>query len=144
MADAPIGIVRALFRFFRFWNWRKARGIIDAADQQFTGSVDGISAAFDMHQDQVVQQFRGLRDAVAEVEAVLEDKRSRLAKLNDEEHDLLRKREGALALAEQTEGRIKRSTTSTPPPSSASRPASRRSSRCNSGSKPRSARPPRP
>lgn len=105
MADAPIGIFRAVLRFFRFWNWRKARGIIEAADQQFTGSVDGISAAFDIHQDQLVRQFNGLRNAVAEVEAVLEDKRSRLAKLNDEEHDLLRKREGALALAEQHEGK---------------------------------------
>jgi len=105
MADEPVGIVRAIFRFFRFWNWKKARGIIDAADRQFTGSVEGISAAFDIHQDQLIRQFRGLRDAISEVEAVLEDKRSRLAKLNDEEKDLLRKREGALALAEQSEGK---------------------------------------
>jgi hypothetical protein len=105
MPEESIGIVRAIFRFFRFWNWRKARGIIDAADHQFTGSVDGISAAFDIHQDQLISQFRGLRDAIAEVEAVLEDKRQRLTKLNEEESDLLRKREGALALAEQAEGK---------------------------------------
>ena len=105
MAEEPVGIVRAIFRFFRFWNWRKARGIIDAADQQFTGSVDGIGAAFDIHQEQLIKQFNGLRDAIAEVESVLEDKRRRLAKLNDEEQDLLRKREGALVLAEQTQGK---------------------------------------
>jgi chromosome segregation ATPase len=105
MADAPVGIVRAIFRFFQFWNWRKARGIIDAADRQFTGSVDGITAAFDIHQDQLVKQFQSLRNAVAQVEGILEDKRQRLAKLNDEEHDLLRKREGALALAEQAKGK---------------------------------------
>lgn len=105
MPEAPYGIVSAIFRFFVFWNWRKARGIIDAADRQFTGSVDGISAAFDIHQDQLITQFNGLRDAIAEVEAVLEDKRQRLASLNEEETDLLRKREGALSLAEQAEGK---------------------------------------
>ena len=105
MAEEPVGIVRAIFRFFRFWNWRKARGIIDAADRQFTGSVDGITAAFDIQQDQLVKQFRSLRDAIAQVEGVLEDKRQRLDKLNAEEHDLLRKREGALALAEQAKGK---------------------------------------
>jgi chromosome segregation ATPase len=105
VAEAPVGIVWAIFRFFRFWNWRKARGIIDAADRQFTGSVDGINAAFDIHQDQLVSQYRGLRDAVAEVEAVLEEKRQRLSALNAEEDDLLRKREGALSLADQAEGK---------------------------------------
>ena len=105
MSDEPVGIFRAVLRFFRFWNWKKARGIMDAADQQFTGSPQGIAAAFDIHQDRLVQQFRSLRDAVAEVESILEEKRQRLTKLNEEEQDLLRKREGALALAEQTEGR---------------------------------------
>jgi phage shock protein A len=98
-----VGIIRAIFRYFRFWNWRKARGIIDAADKQFTGSVDGIDAAFEMHRDTLVQRFTGLRDAIAEVEAVLEEKRARLEKLNDEEEDLIRKREGALTLAEQAQ-----------------------------------------
>ncbi|MEE8523592.1 MAG: hypothetical protein V3T72_06640 [Thermoanaerobaculia bacterium] len=98
-----VGIVRAIFRYFRFWNWRKARGIIDAADKQFTGSVEGIDAAFEMHRDTLVQRFTGLRDAIAEVEAVLEEKRSRLEKLNEEEDDLIRKREGALTLAEQAQ-----------------------------------------
>ena len=75
MAEEKIGIIRAIFRYFRFWNWKKARGIIKAADEQFTGSVDGISAAFDIQKDTMVAQFTGLRDAIAEVEAVLEDKR---------------------------------------------------------------------
>ena len=50
MADEPVGIVRAIFRFFRFWNWRKARGIIDAADRQFTGSVSFMSRSGDWPQ----------------------------------------------------------------------------------------------
>ena len=101
MAEEKIGILRAIFRYFRFWNWKKARGIIKAADEQFTGSVDGISAAFDIQKDKMVSQFQGLRDAIAEVESVLEDKRSRLEELNHEEEDLLKKREGALAMAEK-------------------------------------------
>lgn len=102
MAEEKIGILRAIFRYFRFWNWKKARGIIKAADEQFTGSVDGISAAFDIQQDKMVVQYQGLRDAISEVEAILEDKRQRLEDLNVEEEDLLRKREGALAMAQKT------------------------------------------
>ncbi|MCK5058479.1 MAG: hypothetical protein KAT34_17625 [Candidatus Aminicenantes bacterium] len=101
MAEEKIGIFRAILRYFRFWNWKKARGIIKAADRQFTGSVDGISAAFDIQKDTMVTQFHGLRDAIAEVETILEDKRSRLEDLNKEEEDLLRRREGALAKAEE-------------------------------------------
>ncbi len=101
MPEERIGIFRAILRYFRFWNWKKARGIIQAADEQFTGSVDGISAAFDIQKDKMVAQYQGLRDAISEVEAVLEDKRSRLEDLNREEEDLLGKREGALAKAEQ-------------------------------------------
>lgn len=97
------GIIRAIFRYFRFWNWRKARYIMAAADDQFTGSVDGIDAAFDMHRDTLVERFQGLRNAIAEVEAVLEEKRARLEKLNEEEDELIRKREGALTLAEQAQ-----------------------------------------
>lgn len=103
MAEEKIGIFRAILRYFRFWNWKKARGIIKAADEQFTGSVDGISAAFDIQRDKMVSQYQGLRDAIAEVESVLEDKRSRLDELNKEEEELLEKREGALAMAEKAQ-----------------------------------------
>ncbi len=101
MAEKKVGIISAVFRYFRFWNWRKARYIMAAADDQFTGSVDGIDAAFEMHRDTMVERFNGLRDAISEVESVLEEKRSRLEKLNEEETELLQKREGALTLAEQ-------------------------------------------
>jgi phage shock protein A len=101
MADEKLGILRAMLRYFRFWNWKKARGIIKAADEQFAGSVDGISAAFDIQKDKMVAQYQGLRDAISEVEAVLEDKRARLEALNQEEEELLGRREGALAKAEE-------------------------------------------
>ena len=103
MAEDKIGIFRAILRYFRYWNWRKARGIIDAADRQFTGSTTGIDAAFDMHQDKLVAQYRDLRDAIAEVEAVLEEKRQSLEDLNAEEEDLIAKREGALTMAQQAQ-----------------------------------------
>jgi hypothetical protein len=103
MAEEKIGILKAIFRYFKFWNWKKARGIIKAADEQFTGSVDGISAAFDIQKDTMLTRYEGLRDAVAEVEAVLEDKRQRLESLNEEEDDLLGKREGALAMADKAQ-----------------------------------------
>ncbi len=101
MAEQKVGIITAFFRYLRFWNWRKARYIVKAADEQFTGSVEGIDAAFEMHRDTLVERFSGLRDAIAEVEAVLEEKRARLENLNEEETELIQKREGALALAEQ-------------------------------------------
>lgn len=103
MSEQKVGIVRAIFRYLRFWNWRKARYIMEAADGQFTGSVDGIGAAFDMQRDTLVERFQGLRDAIAQVESVLEEKRGRLDKLNDEETELLQKREGALTLAEEAQ-----------------------------------------
>lgn len=100
-----VGILRAMFRYLRFWNWKKARYILNKADEQFTGSVDGISAAFDMHQDKLVSQYRKMRDAIAQVEGVLEDKRGRLEDLNGEEEDLISKREGALILAEEAQAK---------------------------------------
>jgi len=105
MSEQKVGIIRAFFRYLRFWNWRKARYILDKADQQFTGSVDGISAAFDIHQDKLVSQYRKMRDAIAQVESVLEEKRSRLEALNLEEEDLISKREGALTLAEEAQAK---------------------------------------
>lgn len=103
MAGDKVGIIRAIFRYLKYWNWRKARYIIEKADEQFTGSVEGISAAFDIQQDAMIKQYQELRDAIAQVESVLENKRSRLEELNQEEDELLRKREGALALAEQAQ-----------------------------------------
>jgi len=100
-----VGIIRAFFRYLRFWNWKQARYILNKADEQFTGSVDGISAAFDIHQDKLVSQYQKMRDAIAHVESVMEDKRSRLEDLNREEDDLISKREGALLLAEQAQAK---------------------------------------
>ena len=98
--EGKIGIGRALLRFLVFWNWRKARGILRAADEQFTGSTGGIRDAFDIHQDTLVTQYQSLEEAVGEVEMVLEEKRIDLENLNNEQEELIGKREGALAKIE--------------------------------------------
>jgi chromosome segregation ATPase len=84
-----------------FWRLRKALGLVRAADRQFTGSVEGIRDAFDLHQDELVRQYKGLRDAVAEVEMVIEQDRQRLTEINKEEEERLTNRDGALTLFEQ-------------------------------------------
>jgi hypothetical protein len=97
------GILQAIWRFFQNLRRRKALHINRAANEQFTGSTSGISDAFDIEMDQKVLEYKQLESAVAEVENVIETKRLELERLNNEEKDLLRKREGALALAEKSQ-----------------------------------------
>lgn len=101
MAEERIGIFRALWRFFTFYTLRKALGIGRAADRQFTGSAGGIRDAYALHRDRLVGQYREYRDAVAQVELILEQKKTQLEDLNTEEARLLRQREGAITAAEQ-------------------------------------------
>jgi hypothetical protein len=96
VADENIGLVRGLWRFFSFWKLRKALGLVRAADRQFTGSVEGIRDAFDIHAERMKSQYRELRDAVAQMDSVLEETRMSLEDLNKKEQELLNKREGAL------------------------------------------------
>jgi hypothetical protein len=101
--EEQVGILQALWRFITFYRLRKALGLVRAANKQFTGSVGGIRDAFDLEVNQKVQEYKQLESAVAEVENVIEDKRLELQRLNTEEKDLLKKREGALALAEKAQ-----------------------------------------
>jgi chromosome segregation ATPase len=96
VADENIGLFRGLWRFFTFWKLRKALGLVRAADRQFTGSVEGIRDAFDIHAERLKSQYHELRDAVAQMDGVLEETRMALEDLNKKEQDLLNKREGAL------------------------------------------------
>ncbi len=101
--EEQVGIMQALWRFITFYRLRKALGLVRAANKQFTGSTSGIRDAFDLEMNQKVQEYKQLESAVAEVENVIEDKRLELERLNNEEKELLRKREGALALAEKAQ-----------------------------------------
>src|SRR3989338_11416382 len=102
MDEGP-GIFTALWRFFTFYRWRKSAAISRAADAQFTGSARGIADAFDIQQHGMVREFNDARDAISEAEAVIEDKRQRLDALNAEEEELITKRDGALARAEEAQ-----------------------------------------
>ncbi len=88
----------ASFKFL--WGSEKIRR---AADRQFTTSAEGVGMAFDLHQQGLVKNFNELRDAIAQVEGVLEDQRQQLEVLNQEEQTLLGRREGALKKFEAAE-----------------------------------------
>jgi hypothetical protein len=97
------GLFQAFWRLISFWRLRKALGLVRAADRQFTGSVQGISDAFDLQQNKLVKQYNGLRDAIAQVEAVLEQDRQRLGELNKREEEVLAMRDGALSKFEEAQ-----------------------------------------
>lgn len=98
-----VGFWTGLKRFLTFYWLRKGLGLARKADEQFTGSAQGISDAYDIQQDRMVAQYRELRDAVAQVEMVIEQNRQTLENLNSEQEELIQKRDGALTLAEQSE-----------------------------------------
>ena len=103
MTEENPGLLSSFWRLITFWKLRKALGLIRAGDRQFTGSVQGISDAFDLHQNKLIKQYNGLRDAIAQVEVVSEQDRQRLADLNKREEQLLAMREGALAKFEEAQ-----------------------------------------
>jgi hypothetical protein len=103
MTEENPGLFSSFWRLITFWKLRKALGLIRAGDRQFTGSVQGISDAFDLHQNKLIKQYNGLRDAIAQVEAVSEQDRQRLGDLNKREEELLAMREGALAKFEDAQ-----------------------------------------
>ncbi len=91
----------AIWNFFLFRWIRAALGIKRSAEAQFTGSVDGIKDAFEVKAMNLSKRFTDLRDAVAQVEGVIEGKRTRLTEIGKSVKDLRGKREGALSLFEQ-------------------------------------------
>lgn len=96
-------LLAAIQRFINFFLLRRSEEVRNAADRQFTGSVDGIRAAYAIDRDQLAKDFRGLQEAVAQVLTVAEDKKIRLARLADEEKDLQHQLNGAIRAAEQAQ-----------------------------------------
>ncbi|HEY9774551.1 MAG TPA: hypothetical protein V6C81_12180 [Planktothrix sp.] len=103
MADGKIGILTAFWRFVSFYNLRKGRQIADAADAQFTGSVQGIKAGYDIHADQLVTRFKDLRDATATFETAIETKKQRAGGLKDKIEKKERALSGALVAIEKAQ-----------------------------------------
>lgn len=88
MQTAKYGMGWALLRYFRFWNWKKARGIVDAADEMYTGSIEGIEFAFAIEGDNLADRLKSaigqsakIRMAVAQQRKLLEASDEREAKL---------------------------------------------------------------
>lgn len=96
------GIIRSIFRFFLMWNWRKARGIAEVADAQFTKDARGIGFAFDMAVDQLVGNLRGIQEGLSLVEVEVAKRESNLAGLNKKEKTLIEERDGAIIRVEQS------------------------------------------
>jgi phage-related tail protein len=80
-----------------------SEAIRQAADRTFTSSAAGVAKAYDLEHDKRVKEYKSLRDAVSQVEALLEDSRQRLQDLNKEEEGLLAKRDGALHMFEEAQ-----------------------------------------
>jgi hypothetical protein len=93
----------AIRRWFNFFFLRRSEDVRRSADEQFTGSVDGIRAAYAIDRDRLAKDFRGLQEAVAQVLTVVEDKKIRLERLDTEEKDLQTQLNGAIRAAEQAE-----------------------------------------
>jgi chromosome segregation ATPase len=93
----------AIRRFFNFFFLRRSEDVRRAADEQFTGSVEGIRAAYAVDRDRVAKDFRGLQEAVAQVLTVVEDKRIRLTRLDEEEKQLQTQLNGSIRAAEQAQ-----------------------------------------
>jgi chromosome segregation ATPase len=93
----------AVRRWFAFFFLRRSEDVRRSADGQFTGSVEGIRAAYAIDRDRLAKDFRGLQEAVAQVLTVVEDKKIRLERLGSEERDLQSQLNGAIRAAEQAQ-----------------------------------------
>jgi len=90
-------------RWFDFFFLRRSEDVRRSADGQFTGSVEGIRAAYAIDRDRLAKDFRGLQEAVAQVLQVSEDKKIRLERLDAEEKELQNQLNGAIRAAEQAQ-----------------------------------------
>jgi chromosome segregation ATPase len=90
----------AIVRFVTFGFLRRSEDIRRAADAQFTGSPEGIRAAFAIERDAVAKDFRSLQESVAGVLNIVEERKAQLNDLNDEEKQISAQLEGALVAAE--------------------------------------------
>jgi chromosome segregation ATPase len=101
LENEKIGFMRAIFRYFRYWDWKKARGNDLTAEEQFTASLDNLSDVFDIQYKKMQDQARGLAEDIKTVESALEAKRARFKELDKEKEELLRQRENAINQAEE-------------------------------------------
>jgi chromosome segregation ATPase len=93
----------AIRRWFNFYFLRRSEDVRRSADEQFTGSVEGIRAAYAIDRDKLASDFRGLQEAVGQVLTVVEDKKIRLERLDAEEKTLQTQLNGSIRAAEKAQ-----------------------------------------
>ncbi len=93
----------AIRRWFDYFFLRRSEDVRNAADRQFTGSVEGIQAAYAVDRDRLSKDFRSLQEAVAQVLTIAEDKKIQLERLGTEEGQLQLQLNGAINAAEKAQ-----------------------------------------
>ena len=58
--EENIGVISQVLRFLTFYKWRKSLAIKRAADNQFTGSAQGIRDAFDLEARKLQRDYETL------------------------------------------------------------------------------------
>ena len=96
-------IIQAILRFISFGLYRGEQRILEAGDRVFTDTPQGIKDAFSIYRDRLIGDYDDLRDAVAQLEAVVEEKRVRLEGYVENENTLVQRRDGALNLFRKAE-----------------------------------------
>ncbi|MFC1853270.1 hypothetical protein ACFL27_23985 [candidate division CSSED10-310 bacterium] len=94
---------QAIKRLITFKFLYESKRIDEKAEAIFTKSPDGIKAGYDLTKEKWVTQYRDLRDAIANLLELQEQRQIRLEKSEKEENELIEKREGALTLFEKTQ-----------------------------------------
>lgn len=94
---------QAIKRLITFKFLYESKRIDERAEAMFTRSADGIKAGFDLTKEQWVQQYRDLRDAIANLIELQEQRQIKLENSHKEEEQLIEKRDGALTLYEKAQ-----------------------------------------
>lgn len=98
-----IGLFDAIWRLVTFYKLRQALGLVRVADAQFTKSADGIADAYDIHHEQLVNEYKEFFRALAEVESAVEQKRNRLKDVQKNCKQAEKALEGALSIYEKAQ-----------------------------------------
>jgi len=92
---------QAVKRLVTFKFLYESKRVDQKAEEIFTKSPEGIKAGFDLTKEKWVSQYRELRDAIANILELQEQRQIKLENLDKEENELLEKREGAMTLYER-------------------------------------------
>lgn len=98
-----MSLFQAIGRFLSFKWLISALKINKAADEQFTSSADGVGMAYDIHEEQLVAEYRQFMGALTQVETAIEDKRQRLERIEKSREEAQLALEGALTAYEEAE-----------------------------------------